>query len=137
MNNYEYIIAGLPSLQPGATGGHPAAEQVIQSIREQLSDKDNGTPLSGRYSINLKTGTVTPAEDLVSSSVQVRLAEDVTLSSASQSFYMAALPADLTGKDVYVVVAMEQADENGGVTSVTIPVKVAGKNLEAGKKRIK
>lgn len=98
-----------------------------------FSDKDNGTPLSGRYSINLKTGTVTPAEDLVSSSVQVRLAEDVTLSSASQSFYMAALPADLTGKDVYVVVAMEQADENGGVTSVTIPVKVAGKNLEAGK----
>ena len=41
MNNYEYIIAGLPSLQPGVTGGHPAAEQVIRSIRDQLSGKDN------------------------------------------------------------------------------------------------
>lgn len=58
MNNYEYIIAGLPALQPsaGARGAHAAAEQIILSIREQLSQKDNRTVdllLSGYESENL------------------------------------------------------------------------------------
>lgn len=58
MNNYEYIIAGLPVLQPssGATGVHTSAEQIILSVREQLSQKDNRLVdllLSGYDSENL------------------------------------------------------------------------------------
>ncbi len=98
-----------------------------------FSDKDNGTALAGKYSINLSNGTVTPTADAGESSVKVSLTEEVLLSSTPQSFYMAALPADLTGKNVYVVVSMEKADGNGGITAVSIPVQVEGKNLEAGK----
>lgn len=41
MNNYEYIIAGLPVLQQGGTSGCVQADSLISGIREQLSSKDN------------------------------------------------------------------------------------------------
>ena len=60
MNNYEYIVASLPTLQPAQTkNAHAGAEQIVQSIREQLSDKDNGLVdllLSGYESDNLDAG---------------------------------------------------------------------------------
>ena len=60
MNNYEYIVASLPTLQPGQTKrAHAGAEQIVQSIREQLSEKDNGLVdllLSGYESDNLDAG---------------------------------------------------------------------------------
>ena len=60
MNNYEYIVASLPTLQPGQTkSAHAGAEQIVQSIREQLSEKDNGLVdllLSGYESDNLDAG---------------------------------------------------------------------------------
>ncbi|HIT46918.1 MAG TPA: DUF2764 family protein [Candidatus Cryptobacteroides merdipullorum] len=60
MNNYEYIVASLPTLQPVRTkSAHAGAEQIVQSIREQLSEKDNGLVdllLSGYESDNLDAG---------------------------------------------------------------------------------
>ena len=60
MNNYEYIVASLPTLQTGQTkSAHAGAEQIVQSIREQLSEKDNGLVdllLSGYESDNLDAG---------------------------------------------------------------------------------
>ena len=42
MNNYEYIVAGLPVLQQGpAQGSHDSAARILSSIREQLSARDN------------------------------------------------------------------------------------------------
>lgn len=41
MNNYEYIIAGLPVLQPGPSHSqHTPASDIIEDIRGQLSSKD-------------------------------------------------------------------------------------------------
>ena len=103
---------------------------ILKSIT--ISDKDNGTPLSGRYSLNLKTGEISPVEGLTSSSVQVVLNKDVLISNSSKSFYLAAFPADFSGKSIYVVISMEKTDSEGGITSVSIPVLKNGKNLQAG-----
>ena len=57
MNNYEYIVAGLPVLQQGpAQGSHDSAARILSSIREQLSARDNELVdllLSGYESENL------------------------------------------------------------------------------------
>jgi hypothetical protein len=41
MNNYEYIIASLPLLSPGASNAQVDADEVIAEIRSQCSKKDN------------------------------------------------------------------------------------------------
>ena len=41
MNNYEYIIASLPLLSPGASNAQVDADEVIADIRSQCSKKDN------------------------------------------------------------------------------------------------
>ena len=42
MNNYEYIVASLPVIEPGSRlGSSSAANAIIYDIREQLSNKDN------------------------------------------------------------------------------------------------
>lgn len=42
MNNYEYIVASLPVIEPGSRlGFSSAANAIIDDIREQLSNKDN------------------------------------------------------------------------------------------------
>lgn len=42
MNNYEYIVASLPVIEPGSRlGSSSAAKAIIDDIREQLSNKDN------------------------------------------------------------------------------------------------
>ena len=41
-NNYEYIVASLPVIEPGSRlGSSSAANAIIDDIREQLSNKDN------------------------------------------------------------------------------------------------
>ena len=41
MNNYEYIVASLPVIEPGSRlGSSSAANAIIDDIREQLSNKD-------------------------------------------------------------------------------------------------
>ena len=42
MNNYEYIVASLPVIEPGSRlSSSSAANAIIDDIREQLSNKDN------------------------------------------------------------------------------------------------
>ena len=42
MNNYEYIVASLPVIEPGSRlGSSSAANAIIDDIREQVSNKDN------------------------------------------------------------------------------------------------
>lgn len=42
MNNYEYIVASLPVIEPGSRlGSSSAAKAITSDIREQLSNKDN------------------------------------------------------------------------------------------------
>lgn len=42
MNNYEYIVASLPVIEPGSRlGFSSAANAITNDIREQLSNKDN------------------------------------------------------------------------------------------------
>lgn len=42
MNNYEYIVASLPVIEPDSRlGSSSAANAIIDDIREQLSNKDN------------------------------------------------------------------------------------------------
>lgn len=42
MNNYEYIVASLPIIEPGSRlGSSSAANAITNDIREQLSNKDN------------------------------------------------------------------------------------------------
>lgn len=42
MNNYEYIVASLPVIEPGSRlGSSSAANAITNDIREQLSNKDN------------------------------------------------------------------------------------------------
>lgn len=42
MNNYEYIVASLPVIEPcSRLGSSSAANAIIDDIREQLSNKDN------------------------------------------------------------------------------------------------
>lgn len=41
MNNYEYIIAGLPVIQQSSRDAAPDADALIAEIREQLSRKDD------------------------------------------------------------------------------------------------
>ena len=42
MNNYEYIVASLPVIEPGSRlGSSSAANAIIDDIREQLRNKDN------------------------------------------------------------------------------------------------
>lgn len=42
MNNYEYIVASLPVIEPGSRlGSSSVANAITNDIREQLSNKDN------------------------------------------------------------------------------------------------
>ncbi len=44
MNNYEYIVASLPVIQPvGTPGAHVDAQQILDSLHELLSGKDCAT----------------------------------------------------------------------------------------------
>lgn len=60
MNNYEYIVASLPVIEPGSRlGSSSAANAIIDDIREQLSNKDNALVtmlLDGFYPEKLNAG---------------------------------------------------------------------------------
>lgn len=86
-----------------------------------LCDKDNGTPLSGSYSVDLATGNVTPAESAVPW-VSTTLAEAVSLSE-QRELWLAAFPADFKDKSLYVAVTLER-DAFGEQPSATITIPV-------------
>lgn len=89
-----------------------------------LCDKDGKTPLSGSFTVDLDSGELTYGSD-TKEYAMVTL-ENPELLSSTQEVYLTAFPADLSGKDVYVAVTMENDAQ-----TVTIPVKVEGKQLSA------
>lgn len=84
-----------------------------------------GNSLSGKveYDIDAEELTVVNGND----NVGVTLRNPVPFKEA-QSLYFTALPCDLTGQEVYVVISMKNDEK-----TVTIPAKISGGKLEASK----
>lgn len=83
--------------------------------------------LAGDVSVDTGTGemTVTDPSDKVGAKIS-----RPSLFSDTQEVYFTAIPCDLTGKEVYITVKMQNPD---GPETVTIPIKVDGNRLEASK----
>ena len=82
-----------------------------------------GAEIAGDISINLETGA--PDTEKARDYVVLTVDEPETFG-GRQELWLVTLPSDLTGKDVYVTVAMKDGD-----TNVAIPVKVNGGILKA------
>ena len=90
-----------------------------------LYDKDTKTPLSGAFTVDLDTDEMTPgAEKKPYATVALVSPELLT---NTQDIYLTTYPADLTGKQVYIVITLE----NDAQTTVTIPILKEGKQLKA------
>lgn len=61
--------------------------------------------------------------------VRMNLTQPMTLNEAAQDCFLSVLPAELTGKDVYVAFSLTTA----GGANYTIPVRFKGRSLEADK----
>lgn len=85
-----------------------------------------GAYLAGTLSADVTDGTVTAggSDDYVK--VSFREANVAEFGSESVLWF-STLPADLSGKDVYVIVHMTK-----GTATVTVPVKIPGGNLQGG-----
>lgn len=90
-----------------------------------LYDRDTKTPLSGDFTVDLTTGEMTLGSN-VRPYAEVTVAEPQALSE-KQELWLTALPADLTGKKVYVVVTLTNDEQH----TVTIPILREGKELKA------
>lgn len=90
-----------------------------------LYDRDTKTPLSGDCTVDLTTGEMTLGSK-VQPYAEVTVSEPQPLSE-KQVLWLTALPADLTGKKVYVVVTLTNDDQH----TVTIPILREGKELKA------
>ena len=82
-----------------------------------------GAQLSGKISYDLASGE--PVYSDTKDYAGVTVANPAAFSEA-QEFYFTALPCDLTGKDVYVVITMANETQ-----TVTIPVGLEGRELKA------
>lgn len=84
-----------------------------------------GAKLAGKavYDINAGTLTLSSASD----NVGAKLRSAVSFS-GTQTLYFTAAPCDLTGKECYIVITMTDDTK-----TVTIPAKINGGKLEAGK----
>ncbi len=82
-----------------------------------------GKALSGTITVDPKTGSA--AYSATKDYAGVTISNTSALSS-EQDVYFTALPCDLTGTDVYVIVTMKD-----GQKTIEIPVKMAGKELKA------
>lgn len=89
-----------------------------------LYDKETKTPLSGTFTANLDTDELTYGTD-VKPYATVSLTTPELLASA-QDIYLTTYPADLSGKQVYIVVTLENDRQ-----TVTIPILKEGKQLKA------
>lgn len=85
-----------------------------------------GEALAGTLSADVQTGEVSvkSSADYVKAYVK---AENVTVFGSQYVFWFSTLPADLTGKPLYVIVHMTK-----GTSTVTVPVLVSGGNLKSG-----
>jgi hypothetical protein len=97
----------------------------LQSV--SFYDMDGHVPaLAGKFRVNIDTHVLTLNSEAKDRYVTVNIEQPQALSSA-QDVYLTSFPADLTGEDVYVVVGLINDQQH----TVTIPVKVTGKKLEA------
>lgn len=101
------------------------ASYKLQSV--QLYDPSHEAKLSGKYNFNPSTEALTVSQDNTNDNVRVSI-ENPQVMSESQEVYLTTFAANLTGKDVYVVVTF--VDDKGA--TVTIPKKIVGKELKAG-----
>lgn len=83
----------------------------------------DGEAIAGDIAVNLSTGETTTQTPRNYATVLVEEPQPLT---SAQELWLVTLPVDLTGKDVYVSVAMSDGTKN-----VTIPVKVDVKELKA------
>lgn len=90
-----------------------------------LYDRETKTPLSGDCTIDLTTGGMTLGTDL-RPYAEVTVAEPQPLSE-KQELWLCTLPADLTGKEVYVVVTLTDDEQH----TATIPILREGRMLKA------
>ena len=84
-----------------------------------------GAVLAGKAVYDIAAGAMTLTE--TSDNVGAKFRSPVSFS-GTQNVYFTAAPCDLTGKECYVVISMSDATK-----TVTIPAKVTGGKLEAGK----
>ncbi len=91
-----------------------------------ILDKENNTPLSGDFSVDIKSGELTIASEGTESYVTAAIENPAPLSS-EQTIWLSTFPADFAGKSVYAVV--ELVNDEG--TTVTIPVEFSDKQLKA------
>lgn len=89
-----------------------------------LYDKETKTPLSGVFTADLDTDELTYGTD-VKPYATVSLTTPELLASA-QDIYLTTYPADLSGKEVYIVITLENDQQ-----TVTIPILKEGKQLKA------
>ena len=85
-----------------------------------------GAALAGTLSADVKTGavSVTSSADYVKANVR---ASSLAAFDAQSVLWFSTLPADLTGKEVWIIVHMTK-----DIKTVTVPVKITGGNLKAG-----
>ena len=83
----------------------------------------DGEAISGDISVNVSTGEIRTETPRNYATVVVDEPQELA---SAQELWLVTLPVNLTGKDVYVSVAMTDGTKN-----VTIPVKVAVKELKA------
>lgn len=90
-----------------------------------LFDRKDKTPLSGSFSVDMSNNSLL-TENGNKPYATVTIANPVNLSSVQEA-YLTSFPADLSGKEVYIVVTLEDDKK----TTVTIPILQAGKSLKA------
>lgn len=141
VGNYALAYDNDVKLEAGQTEGvtfsleqKTAFVKVIVSTSEystynltEVTMYSEGAGLAGNVSVDTETGelTVTDPSDKVGAKIS-----RPSLFSDTQEVYFTAIPCDLTGKDVYITVKMQNPN---GPETVTVPVKVDGGKLEASK----
>ena len=108
---------------------YPHRRQRQMCIRDRLKsvslyDKETKTPLSGVFTADLDTDELIYGTD-VKPYATVSLTTPELLAS-TQDIYRTTYPADLSGKEVYIVITLENDQQ-----TVTIPILKEGKQLKA------
>jgi hypothetical protein len=93
--------------------------------RISLFDRDNRTPLAGSFTANLDEGSLT-VDNNASLPYATVTVDTPALLASPQELFLTTYPADFAGKPLYVVVTLE----DDALTTVTIPIRIDGKQLK-------
>ncbi|MDR2626419.1 MAG: fimbrillin family protein [Dysgonamonadaceae bacterium] len=88
-----------------------------------LFDKKTQTPLSGTFSVDYTDNSLTRITSNPYATVSIATPQNL---SSAQEIYLTTYPADLAGKEVYVVITLEN-----DLKTITIPIAQTGKALKA------